>query len=461
MGGDAQLRQQIKHLGRNHWLEQQLHPKSIDDPMIDDLLAERFPDLEWSLTEAWNNLGGSYDTMYHLGYAAIARAVWSKRQLFEVMVDFWSNHINVANFSDNVWWSRHDYDAKVIRKHAMGKYSDMLAASAQHPAMMIYLNNAESSKYGLNENYGRELLELHSVGVDGGYSEEEMLTSAKIMTGFGMDWNTGLFIYRPDWHYTGYVKVLGWSSQNADEDNGLNVGLKYVDYLAHHRKTAERIATKLCERFVSDNPPKGLVDHLADTYKAHDTAIVPVLRELFNSKAFKDSVGVKVRRPFQDVVATYRILNLKPEPSPGISGFQNLHYTLDGLGDLPLTWPQPNGYPDRSDDWRSAGRTLGRWNMHYGAANHGYPTNYFRGTTLDELKTELLPKTLPKTHGKLVNDLASRLVFRDLTDKHRDAILTFLGKTSSSPLLANDAIVNSRFGHVVALILDSPYHGIR
>ena len=135
--------------------------------------------------------------MFDLSVSTLARAAWSKRQLLEVMVDFWSNHLNVTNPSDSVWSTRHDYDRTVIRKHALGKYSDMLLASATHPAMMTYLNNAESTKDQPNENYGRELLELHSVGVDAGYSEEEMYNSALIMTGFGIDWDTYLFNVLP------------------------------------------------------------------------------------------------------------------------------------------------------------------------------------------------------------------------------------------------------------------------
>ena len=210
-------------------------------------------------------------------------------------MDFWSNHLNVANPSDNVWWSRHDYDRTVIRRHALGKFSDMLTASATHPAMMTYLNNAESTKDNPNENYGRELLELHTVGVDGGYTEDEMRTSALILTGLGVHWyddvNDGTFNYNPDNHYTGHVKVLSWSSPNASAGNGLKVALDYVDYLAHTKSTARRIAYKLCERFLSDKPPAGLVDKMADTYRAHDTAIVPVLHELFGSKAFRQLEG--------------------------------------------------------------------------------------------------------------------------------------------------------------------------
>ena len=245
--------------------------------------------------------------MQDLGIAAIVRAAWSERQLFEVMVDFWSNHLNVTNFHDSVWWSRHDYDRGVIRAHALGKFSDMLRASAKHPAMLTYLNNAESTKDNPNENYGRELLELHTVGLDAGYTEDEMRTSALILTGLGVHWyddvDDGTFHYDAENHYTGSVKVLGWSSKNASASNGLTVALDYVDYLAHHPSTARRISTKLCQRFVSDTPPAALVDEMATAYRHNDTAIAPVLRVLFNSNAFHAAKGQKVLRPMQDVIS--------------------------------------------------------------------------------------------------------------------------------------------------------------
>jgi uncharacterized protein (DUF1800 family) len=215
------------------------------------LVANRFPGLKWGITGARNNIEAfSWDLMRDTTVATIARAIWSQRQLFEVMVDFWSNHLNVTNPSDNVWDNRHDYDRVVVRKHALGRFEDMLVASAKHPAMLLYLNNAESTKDNPNENYGRELLELHSVGVDGGYHEEDMRQSTLIMTGFSVDWQTGLFEYNTWAHYKGNVKVMGFKNANPDAA-GFDVGIRYVKYLANHPSTAQHLARKLCIRFVS------------------------------------------------------------------------------------------------------------------------------------------------------------------------------------------------------------------
>lgn len=452
------LQKDIRRLGRNRWLEQQLDPSSINDAFVEDYIHDRMPNLNMGLQEAWDTLGGSWDLMVDLGKAAILRAGWSKRQLFEVMVDFWSNHLNITNPHESCWWSRHDYDRKVIRKHTFGKFSNMLRDSALHPAMMMYLNNAESTKDNPNENYGREILELHSVGVDGGYDEDDMRQSTLVLTGYGIDWDTGLYEYH-DWaHYTGPVTVMGWSHANGGAKKGYDVALTYIDYLAHHPSTATRIATKLCQRFVSDTPPPALVDALAETYLDHDTAIVPVLRKLFGSSAFKNSVGKKVRRPFQDVIATIRVLGIKPEET-GTDGLQGMYWMVEGMGDLPMGWIPPNGYPDYADAWRSAGSTLGRWNMHVGMAQGWWPASMLQ---VPDVRHFLLGSTLPATYGALVDKLAKRLVFRKLGPSHRAAVLAFVGKAEGDPVKASDSFLQDwRFPYLVALILDTPYHGIR
>jgi hypothetical protein len=294
--------------------------------------------------------------------------------------------------------------------------------------------------------------------VDGGYDEDDMRQSTLVLTGYGIDWDTGLYEYH-DWaHYTGPVTVMGWSHANASEKKGYDVALKYIDYLAHHPSTATRIATKLCQRFVSDVPPPALVDALAETYLDHDTAIVPVLRKLFGSSAFKHSVGEKVRRPFQDVMATVRVLGIKTEAS-GTDGLQAMYWMLDGLGDLPMGWIPPNGYPDYADAWRSAGITLGRWNMHRSAAGSGWPFSELR---VPDMKTFLFGSKLPKTYGALVDVMAKTLLFRKLAPAHRAAVLAFVEKADTDTVNANDSFLQDwRFPYLVALILDTPYHGIR
>jgi uncharacterized protein (DUF1800 family) len=331
----------------------------------------------------------------------------------------------------------------------------MLIASAQHPAMLHYLNNDENTRWAVNENYGRELLELHTVSVNAGYSETDMLNSARIMTGFGVDYDTGLYRYSTDDHYRGPVKVMGFSSPNANAANGHALGISYLKYLAHHPQTAKHIARKLIERFVSDVPNPTLTDALARTYLRNGTAIRPVLLQLLTSKAFNASVGKKVRRPAEDVVATLRIIGYRPEAS-GKSGMQGLYWMVDEMGHAPFAWSQPDGYPDVAASWQSAGTTLARWNSHLSLAGHWWPKELVRPDLLT-----LVPKPLPPTHGHLVDALARRLVFRTLHPAHKTAVLTFLGKNTATPLTADSEAIGWRLPYLVALILDSPYHAVR
>ncbi len=235
-----------RSLGARAWLEEQLAPSTIADTTADAMLTH-FPRLKWSIKTVWDAENRpdtdplrldnfSWDVMMDLLHSTIGRALWSKRQLFEVMVDFWSNHLNVTCPGDG-WDNRHLYDRDVIRKHTFGSYRDMLLASAKHPAMLQYLNQAESNKYAPNENYARELLELHSVGVDGGYEEADIYAAARLLTGLttwnpnppysddNPSWTRQDFTFNASIHDATAGKVLGysWAAHNAGQ------GLTYID----------------------------------------------------------------------------------------------------------------------------------------------------------------------------------------------------------------------------------------
>ena len=440
---------------RTSWLRRQLTPTSIDDSACDALVA-RFTGLNWSIPRVRRELElGSWDVMLRLVPATIARAVWSRRQLLEVMVDVWSNHFNVTCPSSDVWDCRAHYDRHAIRRHALGTFGDLLVAATLHPAMLRYLNNASSSREHPNENHGRELLELHTVGVEAGYTEDDVRDSARILTGLSVDDSTGESRYREGWHHTGPVRVLGFSHPNDSAAGGRAVTLAYLRWLAGRPQTARTVARLLAVRFVSDTPPGSLVDRLAATYLAHRTAIVPVLWQLFTSREFAASSGLKVRRPFEDVAATLRILGTGPDRS-GTAGITALGWMLNEMGQMPLAWPLPDGYPDTAAGWQSAGGTLARWNAHLSVAAGWWPNTLRR----NELAA-LLPSPRPTTHGGLVDALSRRLVQRILPAAHRSAICSFLGVAPGTPLLADSAAVRWRLPEVVALILDSPHHGLR
>ena len=443
-------------LGRTRWLDAQLAPATLRDPEGDAVLA-RFPLLSLSALEFRRRVdagqANSWDAMFDLGQAALGRAAWSRRQLLEVMHDVWSNHFNVTCPSDDVWDTRHGYDA-VLRAGALGRFADLLAAAVRHPAMLRYLNADTSTKRAPNENLGRELLELHTVGVEAGYTERDVLDSARILTGLTIDWSTITTTFRSRDHWTGPVRVLDFSAAN-DAADGQALVTAYLAHLARHPATARRVARRLAVRFVADDPPKALVDRLAAVYLAHDTAIVPVLRALFTAPEFFAAADAKVRRPMEAAVATLRAVGLR-QAAKGVAELEGLYWALDSQDHRPYAWPQPDGYPDRTDAWASSAGVLARWNVTLGLVAGWWP----KGFTHAPLRA-LVPRRLPATHGALVAALGQRLLQRPLPPAHVTAICGFLGKRTSSPLRADSEAVGWRLPYVVALVLDSPVHVLR
>ncbi len=453
---------QATSLGRKAWLERQLAPATIADSAMDALM-KRFPELNWSISRVLTEYAdkvGTWDVMLQLSRATVARAIWSERQLFEVMVEFWSNHLNVTNPSSDVWDSRAHYDRTVIRKHALGSFDDLLVAATLHPAMQRYLDNASSTKLDPNENHGRELLELHTVGVRSGYTESDVRNSARILTGLTIDDATGAATYLPERHHVGRVRVLGFEHPNSTAADGREVAVAYLRWLARQPATAAAIVLKLAVRFVSDSPPATLLTALTATYLAHDTSIVPVLRQLFDSAEFAAAAGKKVRRPYEDLVATVRVLGLKPDLK-GTVGIEALHWILVDMGHGPLAWSPPDGYPDVTPAWQSAAGTLARWNAHLNIAARWWPK-----TLTGPALTTMLPKKRPATYGALLDVLSNRLLQRSLPARQKTAICTFLSDewttiTPAKALPADSSAVGWRLPYVVALLLDSPHHSIR
>ncbi|GAA3452750.1 DUF1800 domain-containing protein [Dactylosporangium matsuzakiense] len=452
-GPTVESEAELRKLGAPAWLERQLNPAAIDDAACTAALSKYTligKDIAGvrAMVTAGTLKSGAWDVMAQLGTAAVARAAWSRRQLFELMVDFWSNHLNVTCPSSEVWDSRAAYDA-LIRKHALGRFADLLKASMTAPAMLSYLDNRSSTKAKPNENYARELLELHTVGLV--YSEADVKDAARLLTGLTVEHTTGLYRFDANQHATGPVTILGWRHDNATAGGGETAALAYADMLAMHPATAERLARKLCVRFVADEPPATLVAKLAKVYLDNRTAIVPVLRALFTSPEFAAAVGAKVRTPLEDVAATVRALGIGP--SADLDSVRGLYYYLYDMGHAPLRWAPPNGYPDVAAAWAAPSGLLIRWNAHLNIAAGWYPKQLARpGSML----AYLVPR-LPATHGAFVDAIATRLVGQPLAAQHSAALLGFLGKTATTPLKATDPAAAGRLPHLIALILDSPY----
>jgi hypothetical protein len=264
--------------------------------------------------------------------AAVTRAVVSEAQLEEVLAAFWFNHFNVFSQKGAVRWMVPAYEREAIRPHVLGKFRDLLLATARHPAMLFYLDNWMSTRAdlvmprgpnggrasGLNENYARELMELHTLGVDGGYTQQDVTEVARCFTGWTIDRprEGGPYLFRTRAHDAGSKRVLG---ETIPAGGGERDGERVIDILVRHPSTARFISTKLARHFVSDQPPAALVDRMAATFRSTDGDIRAVMTTLVTSPEFwsRDAYRAKIKTPFEVVVSAVRALGGRLETGRG------------------------------------------------------------------------------------------------------------------------------------------------
>ena len=284
------------------------------------------------------------------------RAVESENQLAEVMTDFWFNHFNVSMTDNQSRGHLLSYERDAIRPHALGEVRELLGATARHPAMLLYLDNARSNaRRGLNENYARELLELHTLGVDGGYSQKDVIEVARAFTGWTVQVREGGFVFRPAGHDRGAKTVLGKKlPAGRGIEDGMTDGETVLDLLAVHPSTAKHLATKLAVRFVSDKPSPALVDRLAAVYLKSGGQVKPVLRAIAESPDFWDSVGDKIKSPFELAASAVRGLDAEVRDPR-----ETLRRIAD-MGQKLYAYQAPTGYPDRAEAWVNTGSLVSR-----------------------------------------------------------------------------------------------------
>src|SRR6266480_941570 len=294
----------------------------------------------------------------------LIRALYSPSQLREQMTWFWMNHFNVFQYKANLRVLVADYEERAIRPHALGRFRDLLGATALHPAMLIYLDNAQNAANRINENYARELMELHTLGVDGGYTQRDVQELARILTGFSVNFDREMPKFIPGRHDYGDKLLLGRTIRGrgaAEVDEAL-------DLLARHPSTARFICRKLALFLVSDDPSEALVEQLAATFRSNDGDIAAVLRELFASPEFRASLGTKFKDPVHYVVSAVRL-------AYDDKGILNAGPMINWLGRMaePLyARPTPDGFPLTRTEWSSAGQMATRFEiartLGYGAA---------------------------------------------------------------------------------------------
>src|SRR5437588_990931 len=344
----------------------------------------------------------------------LLRAVYSDQQLYELMVDFWENHFSIFANKDDDRYLLTSFDRETIRPFVMGRFRDLLGATAHSPAMLYYLDNWRSSvprpypakgdkpagiDGGLNENYARELMELHTLGVDGGYTQKDVQEVARCFTGWTIQKpnEEGLFLYRPGLHDNGEKIVLG---HKILAGGGIADGERVLDILATRPSTARFIATKLARRFISDDPPKSIIDRASEVFLKTDGSIRETLRAIITSPEFftATTYRAKVRSPFEYVAAAMRALNADTD------GDRPVLDAIGRMGQPVFGRITPDGYADRADQWLCSGTMVARCNFASALA-----TNRIKGTKVD------VEKLLSGVDRAKKDEVASRLVQLTLT----------------------------------------------
>lgn len=444
--------------GAEAWFDSQLKPKKVKDKR-GDKVTKWYPALRYSPAQLVqrdrNGVQGGWEVMQDLGRMTMMRRVHSSRQLHEIMVEFWSNLLHVPIETDTAWMYRVSYD-KMIRKHAFKRFDKMLIAATTHGAMGLFLNNASSTKDAPNENLGREVLELHSVGV-GKFTERDVLHSSRLLTGYRIDlWPDLHERYETGDHYVGRIRVLDFVNSNSSAD-GRAATQAYLKYLAHHPHTAKRIAKRLCVRFVSDDPSKDLVRTVARAYTKNNTKIKPTLKAMVSHPEFKKAKREKIKTPMEDTMGTLRALRpsvAKPRnPDDYGNDFGNsVLWVARSNGQSPYDWPGPDGYPETNPPWSSTGRVLNSMSFHRGMAAGWYGDS---GLKYREY-TEWLP-ALPASFKKVINEISQDLHGRKASKNTRKAISIRTG-IAGSTRVTSEQMTEIVVQQILLTLLDSPNH---
>ena len=346
--------------GWEKWVEQQLTPDKVEDAALEDALPQKFPWVKMSIAEMRSkykigeNTYNNPELRRGLPNEVLYRAVMSNRQFQEVMCDFWRNHFFVnlpVRDAPARSWTTPDYERNVVRRHVFGKFRNMLYASATHPAMLEYLDNHMSRANAWNENYAREVMELHTLGADRYYNENDVLELSKALTGWTYDRDLK-FVFRQDWHQAGTKKVLGRMLPPGKEG-----GEQALDMLARHPGCAQFISEKLCRYLVNDNPPAALVRKVASTFRESGGDLPKVYRAIIMSPEFlgRENYRAKFRTPFEFTVAALRSTNAR------VTDATETCAVIAKMGEPLYDCEDPTGFYDEAEAWMDAGVLTTRW----------------------------------------------------------------------------------------------------
>ncbi|MFZ4826603.1 MAG: DUF1800 domain-containing protein [Phototrophicaceae bacterium] len=426
------LYQQLQSTDIDAYLQEQLTPQAIDDSALErQLLA--FPLLDAPPYQLLDSATSRRDMVVNLFGGVVNRAWFSKRQLYERMVQFWGDHFSIFASDKRLLALKIVDDRETIRPYAFSTFIELLRATAHSPAMLVYLDNATSSKEAPNENYARELLELHTLGINGGYTEADIKEIAKAFTGWslhGQDGDAtlwGTFYFREGRYAPGTKNVLGYQINVGGEQDGEAV----LDIVATHPSTARFICHKLARHFVADVPPDSLITKLTANFWANNGSIPQLMQTLITADEFW-TAPPKFKRPFEFVIGMLRTLDYYVKQPIALQNA--LYQTLSEMGHVPFQWATPDGYPDEGAYWIN--NLLPRWNA---------TLKLLQATDVGEPRWETL-YTLGE--GQSLGLPVPYLLGRSLTTDETTLISDFMKSVGGS--------ADRQFQAAVALLLASP-----
>jgi len=425
----------VKKMGLPAYIDQQLAPDKIDDSATDALLSG-FTTLNMTVPELYAQQVAKQQgkVAAELDSATVLRAIYSQRQLLEVMVNFWSEHFNIWHKKDLDLTLKTADDRDVIRKFALGKFRDLLGASAHSPAMIWYLDNEQNVKAHPNENYGRELMELHTLGV-GNYTETDVQNVARAFTGWAMNPanlpkdkgtttptpkpNAFEFLFNKNNHDTAAKTILGTT---LPAGRGIEDGEQVLDIMAAHPATAMHLATKLAHRFISDTPSDAAVSAIAQAFTHSSGDIAATLRALFALPDFTNAAP-KFKRPWEYTISLMRALNVQIDHTKPVTPILSV---LQSMGQLPFDHDMADGYSDLTSAW--TGNLLPRWNLSINTL-YGYMPNV--KVDLNAIVTSLNVTIEPTA---VINFFAQHLYGRPLTANESKVLLAYLNQAGTPDL---------------------------
>jgi uncharacterized protein (DUF1800 family) len=496
--------EQLEKSGLENWIQSQLHPENIIDPVVDARLSQypaeamsaaalldRYPppdagakrlgitrmEYDKRLQDAAKDPSAANSFPFKdqneivntLMEVKMIRAVYSERQLSEQLDDFWFNHFNVFVYKDLDRWYLIPYERDAIRPHALGKFRDMLEATAKSPAMLFYLDNATSAdprafdrlkqhpvhprpgekfppiggKRGLNENYGRELMELHTLGVDGGYTQQDVIEVARAFTGWTIEnqRDNPMFYFDERLHDPDPKRVLGKKIKGP----GIKDAEQVLDLLVKHKHTAHHIALQLAEHFVSDEPPPALVARMEKTFEKSKGDIRAVMTTMIYSPEFwsRAAFRAKVKTPFELVASATRALGAD------IDQPRTMVQWVNRIGEPLYQCLTPNGYSDKGASWVSTAALLNRMNFAVDLTG-----NKIRGAQVD--LNSLVGSDIMESPELAMDRVES--VF--LAGQVSDATRATLDKETADPQMLgakpDDPVKQVNVGLITGLVLGSP-----